>query len=682
LRPVPTKFLPETNVENETACASKTRAVTLRVISLSVLLAAFFGYIEPCIDLKFSNTFLGATHFPPGAVGVLLLLVLVVSPLLRLAGKRFAFSRNELLTIYIACLFSCLVPGHGAENFFVACLIAPFYFSNPENKWLEFLLPNLKQWFSPALMDGYNAAGKDAAAQWFLGNGGAVPWQIWLVPLAAWSALILVSYAMLACLAVMLRAQWSDNEALAFPLLKFPLAMTEENATGGIAPIFRDRFFWCGAALAGFIQLANGLHFYFPDAPKIALFINSAPLLSEAPWNQIGDVPLIVWPIAVGITFFISSEIALSLWAFYWLTKLQFILLWALGYPPQTLPRIPGFSGIPAFMSYARIGAFFAYVGWLFWIGREHWQLILRRAFGRAGSTPGEREEALSYPVAFWGFCICFVFILLWCLCAGIRLEVALGLWISYLVIAVALTRLVAEGGVLLAQHQWMPLGAMSQLFGANFLPTSSLVPASFVQTAMVHDLRGFLLPSFVQSFKLARDEKIPLRPLLGLIAVVTVIAFAVGIWMRVRLGYEVGGLQMNPWAAIAGPKWPPRVVTAIESAPVAASFWESFLNWLWLGSGAVFTLVLLLLRARFAGFPLHPLGYLITLTFALDQLWVSIFIGWLCKTLAQRFGGHETAKRIAPFFIGLVLGDIALMLFWLGVDSWQGAHLHQLMPD
>lgn len=175
------------------------------------------------------------------------------------------------------------------------------------------------------------------------------------------------------------------------------------------------------------------------------------------------------------------------------------------------------------------------------------------------------------------GICRCFLFILLWCVCAGIRIEVALALWVSYLVIAIALTRLVAEGGVLLAQHQWMPLGAMSQLFGASFLPSSSLVPASFVQTAMVHDLRGFLLPSFVQSFKLARDKKIPLRPLLGLIAVVTIIAFIVGIWMRVRLGYDVGGLQMNPWAAIAGPKWPPRVVTGHSQCARRREFLAKF---------------------------------------------------------------------------------------------------------
>jgi len=207
-------------------------------------------------------------------------------------------------------------------------------------------------------------------------------------------------------------------------------------------------------------------------------------------------------------------------------------------------------------------------------------------------------------------------------------------------------------------------------------------VPAGFIQTAMIHDLRGFLLPSFVQSFKLARDRNIPLRPLLGLISVVTIIAFLTGIWMRVRLGYDAGGLQLNAWSAVAGPKWPPRVVTAIQNAPQSGTFIESFLNWLWLGLGAFFTFILMLLRSRFAGFPLHPLGYLISLTFALDQLWTSILIGWGCKVLTIHYAGVDAYRRATPFFIGLVLGDVGMMIFWLLIDGWQGTINHQLMPN
>ncbi|HEX8237922.1 MAG TPA: DUF6785 family protein [Abditibacteriaceae bacterium] len=94
------------------------RGGTLRVVAVS-LLAIVFGYDIPIIDVKLSNTFLGAAHLPPDAVGALLLLLLVVNPLLRLVSQQLKFSRNEVLTVYITCLFSTLVPGHGGKNFFV-----------------------------------------------------------------------------------------------------------------------------------------------------------------------------------------------------------------------------------------------------------------------------------------------------------------------------------------------------------------------------------------------------------------------------------------------------------------------------------------------------------------------------------------------------------------------------------
>ena len=55
-----------------------------------------------------------------------------------------------------------------------------------------------------------------------------IPWGAWLVPLLAWGSLIFASYIILGCLSVMLRAQWAEREALAFPLLRLPLEMTED----------------------------------------------------------------------------------------------------------------------------------------------------------------------------------------------------------------------------------------------------------------------------------------------------------------------------------------------------------------------------------------------------------------------------------------------------------------------
>ena len=674
------------SAESEKAVRSNStvlsNAISRRVVVLSLLLALFFGYILPIVDFKLSNTFLGATHLPPGAVAALLFIVVCLNPLLRLLSKKLVLRREESLTIYISCLFSSLVPGHGSENFLLPNLIAPFYYATPTNKWLAFLQAHLKSWFSPALRNGsYDAAGQEVVTNWYIGNNGApIPWHAWLVPLLAWGAVVFASYIMLACLAALLRAQWADREALAYPLLRLPLALVEDKDEPDSPRLLKNKLAWLGIGIAMFVQLLNGLHLYFPDVPGFVMNLNLAPYFAEPPWNQIGEPPALhVWPIVIGIAFLLPREISLSLWAFYWFVKLEMIASWSLGYPSSTLPRATG-MGAPAFIYYQKFGAYWMFSFLVLWTGREHWKHIARRAFGRERARAGEDREALSYPVAFWGFVLSFAFVVGWSACAGVRLDIAAYLWLSYLVIAIALSRMVAEAGLLFVQHGMRPLGAVSQMFGSGegaFLTPSSMVPASFIQHSLMYDLRGFIMPSFVQSFKLAHDEKIPLRRLLVLIFAVTTISLIMGLWMRVRLGYESAGLTMNEWAARNGAKISASNVLEYLNGPKTSGPINPF----WIVVGGGMTWLLFFARSRFAWFPIHPIGYLLTLTYALDMLWFSVALGWLCKTLVTRFGGIESYRKTTPFFLGLALGDVAMMIFWLLVDGWQGRTAHLLMP-
>ncbi len=92
-----------------------------------------------------------------------------------------------------------------------------------------------------------------------------------------------------------------------------------------------------------------------------------------------------------------------------------------------------------------------------------------------------------------------------------------------------------------------------------------------------------------------------------------------------------------------------------------------------------VTTYALMLARSRFLWFPLHSLGFLMSLTYPMNRLWFSIFLGWGCKTIITRFGGTEAYRKMTPFFLGVVLGDVTMYLFWLAIDAWQGRTFHQL---
>ncbi|PQV63312.1 hypothetical protein B1R32_11339 [Abditibacterium utsteinense] len=674
--------------EEAAPLAGRERGVTPRVVVICLLLAVVLGYIIPIIDFKVFNTFLGATHLPPGAIGALLVLVLVVNPLLRSISKRLSFSRNETLTVYISCLFSSLIPGHGAENLALPVSIAPFYFATRENKWLEWIQPYLKPWLSPALDLKTGAYNKSIVDGWYngLAPGESIPWGAWLVPVAVWGGLILMIYIMLACLSVMLRAQWADREALAFPLLRLPLVMTEDldrkDDYATLGRFFRNPLMWVGFGIATFIQLQRGLHLYFPDVPNFPLELDLNSILTEAPFNQIGWVPINIYPMVVGITYLLTSEVSFSLWFFFLFMKIQLMGAYYIGFMPSILPDAGGAFPGKMFQGFQVGGAYIAYVGIALWTAREHLKHIVRRGFGRARATPEERQEVLSYPLAFWGFTLTFCVLVGVSMLAGVRFDIALALWVSYIILAIGLTRVAVEGGMLFLLHDIQPLGAIARLLTAGpsqwLTPENGLVPASFLQSGLVYHLRGFSMPSFMHSFKLAHDHKISPRPLMALISVVILISLSMSLWGVIRLGYENGGMSLtSSWAR---EHLAVRPATFIDSVTKDNGSSLST-NWISLAVGAILTYGMMLARSRFAWFPFHPIGYLMCLTYAAAMFWFSIFLGWGFKRLITRFGGHETYRNLLPMFLGLVLGDVVMILFWLVIDGWQGRIAHQLMP-
>jgi hypothetical protein len=680
----------EAQLDSVTPPSRRDGGVTPRVVLLCLALAVFFGYVIPIADQRFNNTRLGATHMPVGGIAVLLALVLLLNPALRffakIRGKEGGFSRNEALTVYITTLFSCLVPGNGGENYIIPNLIAPFYYATRENKWMEFLQPYLKPWFTPGLTAGgqYN---RSVVEGWYTGIAPteSIPWGAWLVPLFAWGAFIFASYIMLGCLAVLLRAQWTEREALRFPLLQLPIEMTRDLDRTPLQQVretglFRQSAMWVGLGISLGIGLLNGLHLYFPDVPAVPLSLDTGPLLVEAPWNQIGWTPIMIMPLAIGITYFLSTEVAFSLWFFFLFVRFEYILSYMLGYSPSSMSYAVGNTGAAKpFLQYQQIGAFLCFTGLMLWTAREHLKHVARRAFGLIKAREDEKDEPLPYPVAFWGFILGFAFLTAWSTAAGMRVDVALALWGIYCVIAIGLTRIVVEGGLLFVQPGWTPLGATAQLFNSGpgaWLDPASIAPAAILQNSMMVNIRGFLLPSFLQSFKLAKDNGIKMRPLMALIFSVTLISLVMGLYMNVRMGYRDGGLQMFRWFTTIGPLETAQNTDSLLKGTRDASIW----NMGWLALGAVMTYGLTIGRNLLPWFPLHPIGFLVSMTYPMHALWFSIFLGWLCKTIIMRFGGVSTYRSVTPVFLGLILGDVVNMILWVVVDSFTGISNHALL--
>ena len=84
------------------------------------------------------------------------------------------------------------------------------------------------------------------------------------------------------------------------------------------------------------------------------------------------------------------------------------------------------------------------------------------------------------------------------------------------------------------------------------------------------------------------------------------------------------------------------------------------------MGLGAFFTSLLLWFRIRFFWWPLHPAGYPLAVSFAIDYFWCPFFISWLLKTIILKTVGIKGYQRMIPFFFGLILGDFVIGASWM----------------
>ena len=72
--------------------------------------------------------------------------------------------------------------------------------------------------------------------------------------------------------------------------------------------------------------------------------------------------------------------------------------------------------------------------------------------------------------------------------------------------------------------------------------------------------------------------------------------------------------------------------------------------------AGFSITIILVVLRSIFLRFPLHPLGFVMVMSYA-NPIWGPFLIIYVIKSLILRIGGMGAYRKAIPFFLGLVIG-------------------------
>ena len=626
--------------------------VTFRAVLIGTVCVIGFCVVVPYNDFSVGGTFLAGNHFPIGAVVLLLFFVLLLNPLLKWCRQSWTLSEGELATIWCMMIVSIGIPTVGLARWIFPLLVGFRYFATPENEWDRLFRPYFPDWLAP---------GERQAVSFFyekLPDGAPVPYLVWLKPLFFWTGVIIGVWLMMVALSLLFRRQWIDRERFVFPLAQLPLEMiAPPEPSRFFSAFFRNRLLWLSVALPVLIHTANGIHAYYPTFPSFPIQFRLDSMLTDNPWRAARPLWLYVFPSMIGFTYLIRLDVALSIWVFFVLYKVQLIVGTAFGWSMQ---RSMGY-GSRAFASHMEMGGYIMAVVLFVWVGRYHFHDMLTAAF----SPRKARLEAQEPIPPRWTF-LCLLAgllipsVLLYS--AGASFWLVLGVMVMMGISSIVLTWLVIAGGLLHINSSFRAFDFYETLLGTNRISPNSLAVLA-IPSAIFRTKRGVLMPHVANALKLADSTGVNSRKLLGAMGFALLLSVVLTAYFFLRLVYHNGALNLQYWTFVTAPQTPFRWLESQFQAP-------SDTNWGnvgFIGLGAGIMALLFFLKHHFLWWPLHPIGFIASPgEWPMLNLWFSIFLGWLSKGVLLKYGGLRTYQQAKPFFLGLVLGDCIIGGVWV----------------
>jgi len=579
-----------------------------------------------------------------------------------------ALNPGELLTIYVMLSIGSVVCGHDSIEILVPIVSHGFWFATPESGW--------QGSFHPYLPPFVTLGDREVLKGFYEGGSSMYRLEVilaWGRPLLWWGSFLFALVGSLFLINTLLRKQWTENEKLSYPVIQIPLVLATRTRS-----LFRSRLMWYGFALAAAIDLINGLGHFFPSVPPIPIvhISNLRDYLTERPWNAMGNVWFSLYPFAIGVCFFLPVDLAFSCWFFFIFWKMQRVVASAVG---ATLPGVP-------FVREQTSGGYLALCLIALWVSRKYLKGIFRHVAGLLIGSPlylvargaGSRSleevalrlrgrqlddsgEALPYPWAAFLLVCCLVYVGDFLHTLGMSWWVVVPFIVIYLAIAVAIARMRAELGPpahdlhYAGPDQMMPRFAGMKALGPCTLTALSLT--WFFNRAY----RGQPIAPSLEGYKLAQQARMSARRMLIAMLIALALGIFGGFWSMLHVGYKYGisasvrgpgyWFGYEPYSRLHGWLRDPQPMDV--PATIAT------------GVGLACALGLAAMRMRFAWWPFHPVGYAVSGSWSMDQLWFPMFVSWLLKWTILRYGGAKAYRKAVPFFIGLVLGEFLVGGWW-----------------
>ncbi|MBI5094048.1 MAG: hypothetical protein HZB26_16600 [Candidatus Hydrogenedentes bacterium] len=511
---------------------------------------------------------------------------------------------------------------------------------------------------------------RDALRSYYIGQesfytpANFVPW---LLPLAWWSAFIIALCAVMWGLNLVFRKQWTENEKLSYPVIQVPMLLATEPET-----LFKNKVFWTAFALAAGIDLLNGLQFLFPLLPRLPLvhIVNLQAFFPERPWLDMGATWVSFYPFAIGMCFFMPTDLAFSCWFFYIFWKAQRVLASHIG-----MHGMPGFP----FIEEQTAGGYYAIALLALWLSRRQIKRMALLALGKPAEeheTPWERREARLAALLICGG---FTFLLYFCWRAQMTMSIALAFFVLYFLLSVAITRMRAELGP--PSHDLPAIGPGFQI--VNLLGPTAMAksnPADLPMMGMLNFFnrayRSHPMPHGLEALRIA--ERLHMDYLRYLLAMATAVAAGTvfAFWGLLVMMEKYGATQVSGLGEWFGrEQWDNVNLWLTNPPPHMAQPTMA------IGIGLLCSFGLAALRMNLAWWPFHPVGYAVSGSWSMDQLWASILAVWIIKSLVLKYGGAKAYRPAIPFFVGLLMGDFIAGAFWNLYGTFLGVETYHFWP-
>ncbi len=623
-----------------------------------------------CWGVQVANLQLGVLQFPPPAVGVLLVLVLV-NRAIKALGKFRGLTKQEIAGIYIMAMLATMVTSRGLYDLLIPGLVGLNYYAHPANKWAEIFYPNMPDHLVPwdpgdETLQPVTRAFYEGTDRW---DGWLEYLSQWAGPLAFWLVLAVLLFSAYYCLAAIMRKQWVDSERLGFPLVQLPLELIRESTGEGESQFLGKPLTWCGFALPVIVFTLTGLHEFYPQVPALptrGFTVNQ--WMPNRPWSAIYFTPIYLSFAAVGFFYFIPTQLLASLAFFFVFARMQDVVLDSFGMSLRGMPLY----ACRNYVGYQVMGAYCLLAGYWVYVSLPHLREVWRKATGRgdgmgamnrAPTTARDgQDEMLPESWALWGLVLCFAGIIAWSLLAGLSLWVAvLEFGALIFVLAMVMARSTAEAGLPMTEVSFRPMNLFELFSPMHNVGKRNLTVLGLLDAIMLRDQRGLTLTAYLDGSKLGDGLGMSRRSLLSICAVAIVASLIVGGVLQLAVPYNLGGVGLYPPNYAQYPIWEfqahaPAVTSQVPYSPLAL---------VWFAAGILITAVTAWMRAHYAWWPLSPLAYAVSGSWTMIVFWVSIMIAWLLKVIIFRYGGMKTFLRGRPFFLGMILGEFIAILGW-----------------